>query len=172
MVATVTAQAIARAEQRAADDPRFAGALLELVGAPTTAAGSFSHLAASAVNRQRRDEARQQFLAGALATSDVQRLLGLRTPQAVHRLRSRGRLIGRQMGNATWFPAWQFRDSERRGDLEGILVALGRFTADAVAADRVMRLERDELGGLSIAEALDRPRSQGAARAILGALGG
>ena len=127
--------------------------------------------AAGAVNRQRRAEVRRQFVDAALATADVQRLLGLGTPQAVHRLRSRGKVIGRQIGNATWFPAWQFRDGERRDDLDEILAALRAFTADTVAADRVMRLQRDELGGRSIAESLDRPRSGARAWAILRALG-
>lgn len=171
MAATVTADAIARAERRAAEDPRFAGALLELVEAPTSTAGSFSHSAAAALNRQRRDDARARFLEGCLPTSDVQRLLDLRTPQAVHRLRSRGKLIGRQIGNATWFPAWQFRDGERRADLDEVLAALERFTSDAIAVDRIMRLQRDELGGQSIAEALDRPRKRAVAWAILESLG-
>ena len=166
-----TAAAIARAEERAAADPGFAGALVELVEAPTSPAGSFSHAAAGAVNRQRRAEVRRQFVDAALATADVQRLLGLGTPQAVHRLRSRGKVIGRQIGNATWFPAWQFRDGERRADLDEVLAALARFTSDVIAADRVMRLERDELGGRSIAESLDRPRRSARAWAILRSLG-
>ena len=98
-------------------------------------------------------------------------MLDLQTPQGVHRLRSRGKLVGRQIGNATWFPAWQFRDGERRADLDEILAALAEFTDDAVAADRIMRLQRDELGGQSIAETLDRPRKKVVAWAILGALG-
>lgn len=147
------------------------GALLELVEAPTSTAGTFTRASASAVNHQRRDEARRQFLDNALATADVQRMLRLRTPQAVHRLHSRGKLIGRQIGNATWFPAWQFRDGERRADLDEILAALGRFTSDAMAADRIMRLARDELGGQSIADSLDRPRKRAAAWSILDAVG-
>ena len=171
MTATMTSDTIARVEQRAATDPRFAGALLDLVEAPTSTAGSYSHAAATALNRQRQDDAREQFLDGAMPTAKVQGLLGLRTPQAVHRLRSRGKLIGRQIGNATWFPSWQFRDGDRRADLDEVLVALGRFTSDAVAADRIMRLKRSELGGQSIAEALDRPRKQSTAWALLGSLG-
>lgn len=167
----MTARAIARLERRAAEDPRFAGALLELVDAPTSTAGSFSHSAATALSRQRRDDARERFLEGCLATSDVQRLLNLRTPQAVHRLHSRGKIIGRQIGNATWFPAWQFRDGERRPDLDDILAALRRFTSDAIGADRIMRLQREELGGQSIAEVLDRPRKKAVAWAILESLG-
>lgn len=171
MAMPMTAEAIARVERRAAEDPRFVGALLELVEAPTSTAGSYSHSAAAALNHQRRDDARERFLEGCLVTADVQRLLNLRTPQAVHRLHSRGKLIGRQIGNATWFPAWQFRDGERRSDLDEILAALRRFTSDAMGADRIMRLQRDELGGQSIAEALDRPRMQAVAWAILESLG-
>lgn len=167
----MTAEVISRAELRAAEDPRFAGALLELVEAPTSAAGSYSHSAATALNRQRREEARERFLEGSLVTADVQILLGLGTPQAVHRLRSRGKLLGRQVGNATWFPAWQFRDGERRADLDEILSSLRRFTSDAVAADRIMRLQRDELGGRSIVESLDRDDENASAWAILSSLG-
>jgi hypothetical protein len=165
------AEAIALAEQRAAEDPRFVGALLELVEAPTSTAGSLSRVAAAAVNRQRRDAARRQFLENAIVTSDVQRMLGLRTPQAVHRLHSRGKLVGRQIGNATWFPTWQFHHGDRRDDLDEILSALSELTTDAIAADRIMRLERDELGGQSIADAIDRPRKRAVAWSILRALG-
>jgi hypothetical protein len=171
MVVTMTAEAIARVERRAAEDPGFAGALLELVDAPSTTAGSYSHSAARALNRPRRDHARERFLEGCLVTSDVQRLLHLQTPQAVHRLHSRGKLIGRQIGNATWFPAWQFRGGERRPDLDEVLAKLRRCTSDAMAADRIMRLQRDELGGQSIAETLDRPRKKATAWAILESLG-
>ena len=111
------------------------------------------------------------FIKGALNTSEVQRLLKLGTPQAVHRLRSRGKLIGRQIGNATWFPAWQFRNGERRSDLDDLITKLGAFTSDAIAADRIMRLEREELGGQCIAQALDRPRKRATALAILESLG-
>ena len=170
--ATIEVDAVARrARRRAAADPRFAGALRELVEAPTAPAGSFSRTAASAVNRQRRDDARREFLADALATADVQRLLGLGTPQAVHRLRSRGKLVGRQIGNATWFPRWQFSGGERRPRLDDVLASLGRFTTDALAADRVMRLERSELDGRSIADSLDDPRRSPTAWSILASLG-
>jgi hypothetical protein len=40
-----------------------------------------------------------------------------------------------------------------------------------MGADRIMRLQRDELGGQTIAEALDRPRKQAIAWAILESLG-
>lgn len=172
MSAIVLADAVTRAGQRAVQDQAFAGALLELVQAPTTAAGTYSRPAADALNRARRADARSEFLAAALDTAAVQHLLGLRTPQAVHRLRSRGKLLGRQIGNATWFPAWQFGDGARRDDLDELLTLLTRFSTDAIAADRVMRLQRDELSGASIAESLDRPRKAATARAILAALAG
>lgn len=152
---SATAETIARADRRAADDPRFARAVLELVEAPTTAAGSYSHVAAVAVNRERLDDARDRFRSAALSTADTQRLLGLGTPQAVHRLRSRGRILGRTLGNTTWFPAWQFQGGERRADLDQVIGLLARFTDDAIAADRIMRLERPELGDRSILDTLD-----------------
>lgn len=171
MAATMTPELMARAERRAVEDPRFAGVLRLLLDAPTTSAGSFSASAVSAVNNQRRDEARTQFLDNAYSTADVQTLLHLGTTQAVHRLRSRGKLIGRQLGNATWFPKWQFRDGARRSDLDQILTSLTRFSLDAMAADRIMRLQREELGNKSIAEALDQPRRAPIAWTILESLG-
>ena len=52
-----------------------------------------------------------------MPTPKVQELLGLGSPQAVHRLRTRGKLLGRAVGNRTWFPAWQFDDDRVRPDL-------------------------------------------------------
>ena len=81
----------------------------------------------------------------------------LPTPQAVHRLRSRGKLIGSAVGDQTWFPVWQFDADRVRADLPRILDLLTGFTSDPFAADRVMRLAHEELSGTSIAEALRRP---------------
>lgn len=89
-----------------------------------------------------------------MPTPDVQAVLGLRTPQAVHRLRTRGELLGSVVGNQTWCPAWQFDVDRVRPDLPRILELLVRFTSDPLAADRIMRIKHDELGGTSIAEAL------------------
>jgi hypothetical protein len=75
------------------------------------------------------------------------------------------------VGNQTWFPAWQFDDARVRADLPEILELLARFTTDPLAADRIMRLTHDELGGISIAEALRRPATAAEARRMLTALG-
>src|SRR3954469_10316469 len=86
-------------ERRLRGDAEFAGVLAAVVDAPTRSAGSYRHAAASALNERRRREALEGFQQRALRTADVQALLGLGTPQAVHRLRSRGRLVGEQQGN-------------------------------------------------------------------------
>ncbi|WP_299561728.1 hypothetical protein [uncultured Mycolicibacterium sp.] len=158
-------------EARVRRDARFADVLGELLEAPTEPHGALRRSVAHALNEQRRAAAVQEFIAGALSTAQVQARLGYATPQAVHRLRSRGRLLGATVGNQTWFPAWQFDDTGLRPELPRILELLTRFTADAVAADRIMRLSRDDLDGLSVAEALDRPETAPAARRALTALG-
>jgi hypothetical protein len=170
MAATTSAQVIARAEARARLDPDFADLLAHLVDAPTSAAGEYERVAARQISDRRRRDALDEFLASALPTSDVQALLHLGTPQAVHRMRSRGRLIGLQLGNHTWFPAWQFSGGDLRPDLPLILERLAAFTTDPVAADRVMRLVREDLDGSSIAGALDRPERAGAAWSALAEL--
>jgi hypothetical protein len=170
MAAKTSAQVIARAEARARLDPDFADLLASLVEAPTSAAGEYERIAAQQVSDRRRRDALDEFLTSALPTSAVQELLHLGTPQAVHRLRSRGRLIGLQHGNHTWFPAWQFSGGDFRADLPVILERLAEFTLDPVAADRAMRLMRDDLGGMSIASALDCPAWAGAAWGALAEL--
>jgi hypothetical protein len=164
------ADVLARVEARAEVDPDFAGLLDRLVGAPGGAAGELTRLAATDLDQRRRAEAQDQFKAGALATAEVQSRLGLGTPQAVHRLRSRGRIIGAPIGNHTWFPAWQFSGRGLRPDLARILGLLGRFTADPIASDRIMRLVRDDLGGLSVAAALDDPDCEEQAWSVLAEL--
>jgi hypothetical protein len=163
----IARQVVARAE----NDAGFAEVLDALLEAPTAPHGTLEHVAAQALNDRRHAAALHDFLAGALSTPQVQQLLGLRTPQAVHRLRSRGKLLGTAVGNRTWFPAWQF-DSERlRPDLPSILELLARFTTDPLAADRIMRLTHDELAGASIAAALQRPESADTAWRMLASIG-
>ena len=87
-------------------------------------------------------------------------------------LRSRGQLLGRTIGNATLFPAWQLQGGALRDDLPSPARRRSAGSADdAVAADRVMRLRRDELGGRSLADALDQPKRAATAWNLLGALG-
>jgi hypothetical protein len=161
---------LAKAEARAQLDPDFFHLLALLVEAPSSSAGEYDRLAAQGINDARRRDAIEEFREAALPTGTVQKLLGAGTPQAVHRLRSRGRIIGHAIGNQTWFPAWQFTKGEIRLDLPEILGRLRRFTGDVIAADRAMRLVRDDLGGLSIAAALDRPATAPVAWSALGEL--
>ena len=170
MPATV-APIVRQVAERARTDAGFAQVLDALLEAPTAPQGTLERVAARGLNDQRRAALIDDFVAGALPTPRVQALLRLGTPQAVHRLRSRGKLIGAAVGNQTWFPAWQFDDDRMRPELPEILELLGRFTTDPLAADRVMRLTHDELDGVSIAEALRRADTAPAARRLLTALG-
>jgi hypothetical protein len=163
---------LVRVEERAKIDPRFAEALEVFVDAPDHGAGSYRRTAADEINSARRRHAVDEFRSGSLTTAEVQRLLGLGTPQAVHRLRSRGKLIGLQSGNATWFPSWQFTEGQIRDDLPRILDLLNRFTGDPVTSDRAMRMVRDDLGGRSISSALDDRRWTSAAWNALAELAG
>ena len=112
-----------------------------------------------------------EFVEGALATPKVQQRLGLQSPQAVHRLRTRGKLLGSAVGNQTYFPAWQFDADRLRTDLPQDPRAAGHIHTDPLAADRIMRLTHDDLGGSSIAEALRRPKTADAAWRMLAAVG-
>ncbi len=160
-----------RVRARATREPAFASVLEAILDAPTEGSAQLAHVAAREVNDVRRRLALDEFRAGALSTAEVQRRLGRSSAQSVHVLRSRGRLLGRTIGNATWFPAWQLRGGALRDDLPRLLEALLRFSDDAVVADRVMRLRRDELGGRTLADALDDPKRAPAAWNRLGSLG-
>jgi hypothetical protein len=162
---------VRQVEARARRDAGFAQVLDELLLAPTTPQGNLERVAARSINERRRAVLTSDFVDGSLPTSEVQHLLRFASPQAVHRLRSRSRLLGAPVGNQTWFPAWQFDDDRLRADLPKILELLTRFTADPVAADRIMRITRDELDGSSITEALRDPATADAAWRILTSLG-
>lgn len=157
--------------ERARQDSGFAEVLDALLDAPTAPQGTLERIAADRLNDERRGALVREFVEGALPTPAVQARLGLHSPQAVHRLRSRGKLLGSAVGNQTWFPAWQFDDDRIRPDLPRILELLARFTSDPLAGDRIMRLQHDELGGSSIAEALRRPTTAETAWRMLAALG-
>ncbi|BBY55145.1 hypothetical protein H7J07_08245 [Mycobacterium koreense] len=160
-----------RIADRARRDAEFAEVLDTLLTAPTTPSGTLERVAAQSLNDQRNAALVAEFTAGSLPTPDVQRRLGFSSPQAVHRLRSRGKLLGAPVGNRTWFPAWQFDGDRLRADLPELLELLGRFTDDALAADRIMRLSRDDLDGDSIVEALRHRDRAPTARTLLAALG-
>jgi hypothetical protein len=156
---------------RAQKDTRFARVLDALLAAPTTPQGTLERTAARKLSDQRHTALVEDFVDGSMRTPQAQALLKLRTPQAVHRLRSRGKLIGSAVGNQTWFPAWQFDTDRLRPDLPRILELLARFTSDPLAADRIMRLKHDELGNTSIAEALRKPKTTELAWRMLTSLG-
>ncbi|HLR98983.1 hypothetical protein H7J77_11195 [Mycolicibacillus parakoreensis] len=160
-----------RIADRARRDTGFAEVLDTLLTAPTTPSGTLERVGAQALNDQRHAALVAEFTAGALPTPAVQQRLGFGSPQAVHRLRSRGKLLGAAVGNRTWFPAWQFDGDRLRADLPELIELLGRFSTDALAADRIMRLSRDDLDGHSIAEALGHRDLAGTARRLLIALG-
>jgi hypothetical protein len=168
---TAVVPLVRQVEARARHDAGFAQVLDELLLAPTTPEGTLEHVAARSINERRRAVLASDFLDGSLPTSEVQHLLRYATPQAVHRLRSRGRLLGAPVGNQTWFPAWQFEEDRLRTDLPRILELITRFTSDPVAADRIMRMTRDDLGGSSITKALRDPATVDAAWRILTSLG-
>ena len=168
---TAVAPLAHRVAVRARRDTRFAKVLDVLLIAPTSPQGTLERIAARTLSDQRRAALVEDFVGGAMRTPEVQALLKLRTPQAVHRLRSRGKLIGTALGNQTWFPAWQFDGGRMRLDLPRILELLARFTSDPLAADRIMRLKRDELGNTSIAEALRKPKTAEIAWRMLTSLG-
>lgn len=160
-----------RVAERAHHDSGFAEVLDAILRAPSAPQGTLEQIAAAGLNDERRAAVVREFVEGALPTPAVQTRLGLGTPQAVHRLRSRGKLLGSAVGNQTWFPAWQFDDERIRPDLPRILELLAQFTTDPVAADRTMRLTHDELGGASIAAALRRPDTADLAWRLLAAVG-
>jgi hypothetical protein len=170
-MATAAVPLARRVAERARRDSGFAEVLDALLEAPTASQGTLERIAADRLNDKRRGALVREFVEGALPTPAAQARLGLRSPQAVHRLRSRSKLLGFAVGNQTWFPAWQFDDDRLRPDLPRILGLLARFTSDPLAADRVMRLRHDELGGASIAEALRRPKTADIAWRMLTALG-
>ena len=72
---------------------------------------------------------------------------------------------------APGFPPGSSTTVVLRPDLPRLLGQLRELTTDALAIDRVMRLERDELGGNSIAAALDLPDQSRLAWVILQQLG-
>lgn len=110
---------------------------------------------ARAINRRRHQERHDEFRSRALSTPDVVALIGsMSNRKAVDRRRRRGTLLGVRVGNETLHPDWQF--DRRRGDtregLERILGALHQVTSDVLAADALMIVPRQDLGGVSVAD--------------------
>ena len=107
---------VRQVEERARRDPDFAELLGTLLEAPTAPREELEHVAARTLNDERRGALISAFVEGAIPTRKVQELLGHETPQAVHQLRRRGKLLGQAVGNNTWFPAWQFDGDRLRAD--------------------------------------------------------
>ena len=170
-MSTALAPLARQVAERALNDSSFAEVLDALLEAPTGPQGTLERIAASSLNDERRGALVREFVEGSLPTPEVQERLDLHSPQAVHRLRSRGKLLGSAVGNQTWFPAWQFDGGRMRPDLPRILELLARFTSDPLAADRIMRLKHDELGDISLVEALRNPKTADTAWRMLTSLG-
>jgi hypothetical protein len=159
------------AEQARRDPDRVRPVLQALLGDQPETSKVLREIAIE-LNESRRKTSLEEFMAGSLTTEAVmQRLPSVTTRQGVHRLRERGKLMARTVGNASWFPTWQFGDHGLREDLDQILAAIRRYTGDAVAADRIMRLPRQELRGRTLSEALDSPRQRARAWQLLLAIG-
>ncbi len=73
-------------------------------------------------------EAKKRFLTaegGMLSTQEVASILGI-SPQAIHKRRRTGKLIGIAQGlNQYSFPAWQFEGNHTVAGLESVLAVLG-----------------------------------------------
>jgi hypothetical protein len=162
---------VSQVEERVRRDPDFAKLLDGLLDVPTMPMEELELVAARNLNSERRDGLMGGFRAGAIPTREVQTRLGYETPQAVHELRRRGKVLGATVGNNTWFPAWQFQDGRLRSDLPEILKLLAQFTTDPVVADRIMRIKRDDLGGASMSEALRRKKTADVAWQLLASVG-
>jgi hypothetical protein len=162
---------VSQVEERVRRDPDFAELLDALLDAPTAPREQLERVAARMLNDERRGGLMRDFLDGAVSTREVQSRLGYDTPQAIHQLRRRGKLLGATVGNNTWFPVWQLESDRLRSDLPEILELLARFTSDPVVGDRIMRIKHDELAGASISEALRRKKTAGTAWQMLTAVG-
>ena len=169
-MSTAVAPLVRQVAERALNDSSFAEVLDAILVAPTGPQGTLERVAAHSLNDERHGALVREFVEGSLPTPTAQQRLGLHSPQAVHRLRSRGKLLGSAVGNQTWFPAWQFDSDRLRPDLPQILELLAQFTSDPLAGDRIMRLTHDELGGSSIAEALRGPKTADTAWRMLAAI--
>src|ERR1700753_4418443 len=129
-MSTAVAPLVDQVAERARTEPGFAEVLDAILGAPTTPQGTLERVAAHSLNEERRSALVHEFVEGALATPKVQQRLALRSPQAVHRLRSRGKLLGSAVGNQTYFPALQFDVEPVRAEFARVLALVSAFTSD------------------------------------------
>src|ERR1700739_1625817 len=102
-MSTALAPLARQVAERAMNDPRFAEELDALLEGAPGPQGTLERVAASSLNDERRGALVREFVEGSLPTPEVQERLDLHSPQAVHRLRSRGKPVGAGGGNPNRF---------------------------------------------------------------------
>jgi hypothetical protein len=148
----VVAAAVTR---RLQDDPEHVMGTLRLIADPDLLpepADTKTIELARRVNADRLNARLGEFRAGALSTSEVGKLLGGISRQAVS-LRAAGRkLLSHEIGGKRYFPAWQFGTDGPLPGLSRVLAALG--DRSPLAADALMRTPLEEEGGRTPAQLL------------------
>lgn len=119
---------------------------------------------ASRINAIRRRDAVARYVAVSVTAAELVE----QAPDAAARLDS---LPSRVVDGAVRYPNWLICDGHLRTDLDRLLTVLGRFTVDALAADRIVRLPHEALDGHTLLDALDDPALAGQGWSILESLG-
>jgi hypothetical protein len=147
--------------ERAVDDPGLAETLRyladDVAGPEDPFAVPLGSVLASArrVNERRQAQRAEDRRVDALDTAAVVDVIAsINDRRGVERRRKRGKLLGWQCGTRTLHPAWQFDRSrgDTRAGLARVIAALDEVTANPQAADALMRAERDDLDGRSLAD--------------------
>ena len=106
------------------------------------------------LNKQRGAQLREAFVERSLTSPQVAEVLGVSDHRAVQARRARRTLLGWTIGNETWHPDWQFTDGGTVAGLAQIVKALVAVTSSPLAADQIMRHERHDLDGKTLADLL------------------
>ncbi len=168
-------QALLAIAKRAHVDPEFAEAVVFLAAGaggpddPFAAVPGPVRSAARVVDGRRQERRRAEATSLSLDTTEVVALLrSVNDRKGVDRRRSRGQLLGWRSGTRTAHPEWQF--DRRRGEtfpgLADVLSALRLVAPDPEAADALMRMARDDLGGECLADAFAAGRVHTVVRLI------
>ncbi len=128
---------IERVRARLAEHPEHVVPALRLIADPDALPQATEISAQTrAVNAARPVALRERFVAHAYRGDQVRALGGI-SRQALHRRVSAGRLLALHVGNASWFPDWQFATD---GTPHPVLPELlGYLPASPLAADLRMR---------------------------------
>jgi hypothetical protein len=118
------------------------------------------------LNAARGAELREAFIADAYTSRQVAELLDVADHRAVAARRARHTLLGWTIGNETYHPTWQFTDTGPVPGLGAVIKALSALTSSPLAADRLMRRHRDDLGNRSLADLLAEGDSELVVRLI------